>query len=600
MKTNIEKNKDITGLTTFGLPVKAALFAEYADAGELLEICRSGKYRENLVYHMGGGSNLLFLRDFKGLVLHSAMKGIKVYDKDPETSYVIAGAGERWADLVDYCVAHGLSGMENMAGIPGEVGASPVQNVGAYGVEACDVIHNVECFDRETLKVVTLKGSECGFSYRNSNFKTIWKDRYYVLRVSFRLRRSAFASNLEYRALAPLKERLGGRKATLREVRDFVCELRDSKLPDPKVTGSAGSFFKNPIVRRRYYEMEMLNLDPTIPCYDIHGDETHVKIPAGWLIEHAGLKGKKIGGAEVYPKNCLVLANAGGAKASDVERLAHEVAKRVNECFHVPLEPEVNFIDSSIHVRVLGSGTSKGVPELLCDCPVCRSNDPLDHRLRASVLVKTMGVTLLIDASPDFRRQALDADLRRVDGVLVTHEHYDHVGGIDDLRPYCLNSAVGMYMKSDVADHLRKRLDYCFSDKRYPGVPTFDITEISADTPFSIKGVEIIPVGVYHGKLPILGYRIGRFAYITDAKRLDDEELDKLRGLDVLIINALRERDHFAHFTIREALDVINEVKPRKAYLTHLCHEVGPHKEFADSLPEGVSPAYDGLEITIE
>ncbi|MDE5842358.1 MAG: UDP-N-acetylmuramate dehydrogenase, partial [Muribaculaceae bacterium] len=411
------------------IPVRASLFAEYKDVKELTAICRSAEYRENRVLHIGGGSNLLFVNDFDGLVLHSAVKGIKIYEKDDSTVYVIAGAGEVWADLVDYCVEYGYAGMENMAGIPGEVGASPVQNVGAYGVEAKDVIYSVECLDRESLKVVTLKNEECGFAYRDSNFKNIWKDRYYVLRVAFRLRKSEEAANVEYGSLRKLREEAAGRPITISEVRKYVLRTRDCKLPDPAEIGSAGSFFKNPIVRRKYYEWEMLNHDSSIPCYELEGDSEHVKIPAGWLIEHAGLKGYAVGGAKVYPDNCLVLVNSGDAKSEDVTALAKYVRQKVNECFHVTLEPEVNYIDTSITVTVLGSGTSKGVPELMCDCGVCRSENPLDHRLRASVMVETMGVSLLIDASPDFRFQALKNDIRHIDGVIVTHEHYDHVGG---------------------------------------------------------------------------------------------------------------------------------------------------------------------------
>lgn len=595
----IKKDYDITRFTTFGIPAKAAYFAEYSDVNQLIKICRSEEYRRNRVLHIGGGSNLLFIRDFNGLVLHSRIKGIKVYDKDESTTFVIAGAGENWEKFVDFCVAEGLAGVENMAGIPGEVGAAPVQNVGAYGVEAKDVIHAVECLDRETLQVVRFSNEECGFAYRNSNFKTVWKDRYYVLRVSFRLRRSVKAENVEYGGLKRLREESGQEDITIRKVRDYVINIRNTKLPNPHEIGSAGSFFKNPIVRRKYYEMEMLNLDSSIPHYDLEDDETHVKIPAGWLIEHAGLKGERRGGAVVYPGNCLVIANEGGATAEDVVLLADEIVHRVNRAFHVPLEPEVNFIDSAIKVTVLGSGTSKGVPELMCDCGVCKSENPLDHRLRASVLVETMGVKILIDASPDFRQQALRVDLRHIDGVLITHEHYDHVGGIDDLRPYCFSGPVDMYMKKDVEAHLRQRLDYCFRSNKYPGVPSFEINEVSASRPFFIKGVEIQPIEVFHGKLPILGFRIGKFGYITDAKSIPEEEKEKLEGLDVLIVNALRERDHFAHFTIKEALSLIEEVKPVKAYLTHLCHEVGHHQAFDSSLPPNVSPAYDGLQILI-
>lgn len=598
-----EKDKDITGLTTFGIPVKARYFAEYDSADKLVKICRSEEYRENRVLHIGGGSNLLFERDFDGLVLHSGIRGIKTYRKDDDTVYVIAGAGEKWCDLVDYCVENGITGLENMAGIPGEVGASPVQNVGAYGVEAGDVIWNVECLDRESLQTVTIPGAECSFAYRDSRFKGEWRDRYFVLRVSFRLRPGSEARHLEYAALRKFTDSLG-RIPTAAEVREEVLRLRDSKLPDPRLIGSAGSFFVNPVLRKAYYEWECLNFNDAVPCIPRRGTPeyetaTHVKVPAGWLIEHAGMRGVRVGGAYVYPDNCLVIANDGTATASDVRDLARLVTDRVLEAFHIALRPEVNLIDSAIKVTVLGSGTSKGVPEMLCNCSVCRSDNPRDKRLRASVLVETMGVRILIDPSPDFRSQALTHDIGRIDAVLITHEHYDHVGGIDDLRPYCFWGALDMYCRPDVNEKLHRRLDYCFRDEHYPGVPTFRMHPIE-NRPFFIKGVKVEPIEVYHGKLPIYGYRIGKFAYVTDAKRIDEREREKLYGLDLLIVNALRRREHFAHFTVDEALSLISEVQPRRAYLTHLCHEVGHHDSFASRLPEGVAPAYDGLHLIVK
>ena len=590
-----QHNKDITSLTTFGIPAKAKLFAEYSSVKELKAIYRSEEFSNNEVLHIGGGSNLLFVNDFDGIVLHSSMKGIVRYDKDDETAYAIASAGEKWTDFVEWCLKEELQGVENLAGIPGEVGASAVQNVGAYGVEAKDVIHNVECFDTLTGESVIFTNEQCRFAYRDSMFKHEGKGRYYVLRVSYKLRKSTIAGNLEYGPLKSFAQNLG-HTPSIRETAEEITRIRNSKLPDPVETGSAGSFFKNPIVSTYFYKQEMLGRNPDIPCYKV--DEHRVKIPAGWLIEHAGLKGYKIGGAQVYPKQCLVIANAGGATAGDVTGLSQHIINTVREKYAVVLHPEVNFIDTSIEITILGSGTSKGVPEVACACSVCRSESPFDKRQRASALVKTHGLNLLIDASPDFRAQALNQNLYQIDAVLVTHSHYDHVGGIDDLRPFCADGALPIYVKEDVYNDLGKHLDYCFRDHLYPGVPALDRIIIN-DSPFYINGLKVTPINVMHGKLPIFGYRIGDFAYITDAKEIPEEEMEKLKGLKVLVINALREREHFAHLCIREALEIIDRLKPQEAYLTHFNHEIGLHNEFENRLPPHVHPCYDGLTIRI-
>lgn len=596
------KDKSLAPLTTFGIPAKARLFAEYSSLKELTKISRSEEFLNNEVLHIGGGSNLLFVNDFDGLVLHSAIKGIVRYDKNEDTVYAIASSGEKWTDFVDWCIAEGLGGVENLAGIPGEVGASAVQNVGAYGAEVKDVIHNVECFDTVTRHTKVFTNEECSFGYRDSFFKHEGKGRYYVLRISFKLKKTTLAENLNYAPLQKFAEELG-RTPTTRELADEVVRIRNQKLPDPAVIGSAGSFFKNPVVNKYYYQEQMLGFDPEIPCYPVYDrdgnlDEHHVKVPAGWLIDHAGLKGFRIGGAEVYPKQCLVIANTGNATANDVAQLANHIVETVMEKYAVILHPEVNFIDTNIQVTVLGSGTSKGVPEVACACRVCRSKSPFDKRLRASILVKTHGLDLLIDASPDFRQQALKHNIYNVDAALITHSHYDHVGGIDDLRPFCVNGDVPMYVRSDVNDDLHRRLDYCFRKHPYPGVPTFDMHEIGNE-PFYINGLKIIPISVMHGKLPIVGYRIGNFAYITDAKTIPEEEMEKLYGLKVLIVNALRDREHFAHFNIAEALELIEKVKPAEAYLTHFNHEIGLHTELERRLPTHVHPCYDGLTINV-
>lgn len=597
MEENIFRHDvDLAEFTTFGIHAKTKLFAEYISVKELTRISRTPAYLENNVYHIGGGSNLLFTNNFDGLILHSAIKGIATYDKGDEEIFVIAGAGEKWTDLVDWCVERGYAGMECMAGIPGEVGASPVQNVGAYGREAKDVIFSVECFDTLSRKTVTFKNEECGFKYRDSNFKNEWKNRYYVVRVSFKLKKSEIAEYYEYGSLSQLQETLG-RVPTIREVRDEVLKIRATKLPEVSQIGSAGSFFKNPVVHKNFYADEVLRRCPDVPAYKV--DYRLVKIPAGWLIEHADLKGYAVGDAYVYPDNCLVIANKGNATASDVEKLAAHIKKEVNKKFGVRLYPEVNYIDSEIKVTILGTGTSKGIPEIGCDCHVCTSADSKDKRLRCSALVETMGVKLLIDASPDFRLQALKSDISMIDALLVTHIHYDHVGGLDDLRPFCLEGDIPVYARADVDADLKRRMDYCFRSDKYPGVPGFNM-HIIDNQPFYIKGVKITPVEVFHGQLPIYGFRIGNFAYITDCKHIEEREKEKLKNLDVLVINALRDRDHFAHLTFEEARQLIEELKPRRVYLTHFCHEAGTHEEIQRRFGDTeIEPAYDGMEITV-
>lgn len=258
-----------------------------------------------------------------------------------------------------------------------------------------------------------------------------------------------------------------------------------------------------------------------------------------------------------------------------------------------------------MELTFLGTGTSTGVPQLRCGCEVCRSTDPRDHRLRTSALVEINGKRLLIDCGPDFREQMLRHGRRsqedRLDALLLTHQHYDHVGGIDDLRPYCYGIDPGfpVYCQGDVARDLRSRLPYCFQDNPYPGVPRIDLRTIVPGTPFEVAGVEIMPLSVNHYLLDIVGFRIGGLGYITDAKMVPEETVEALKGIDTLVINSLRYTEHVSHLSLEEALAVVRRVNPRVAYLTHISHQLGLYSEIEPTLPEHVYLAYDDLKISI-
>ena len=252
----------------------------------------------------------------------------------------------------------------------------------------------------------------------------------------------------------------------------------------------------------------------------------------------------------------------------------------------------------------LGTGTSTGVPQIGCLCPACVSDDSRDKRFRASaMLTLPSGTNILIDCGPDFRSQILRIKSPDLKALLITHSHYDHVGGIDDLRPYCKGDDFPVWCKADVAKDLRERNPWSFAKNPYPGVPTFELHEIEPLKPFVIDDVTITPLLIMHAKLPILGFRFdpvggGRsLAYITDCKTMPDDTLSRLKGVDTLVINALRFNDHISHMTVAQALDIVDKVKPRVTYFTHICHQMGCHADVA--LPPGVHLAYDGLVITV-
>lgn len=249
-----------------------------------------------------------------------------------------------------------------------------------------------------------------------------------------------------------------------------------------------------------------------------------------------------------------------------------------------------------MQITFLGTGTSTGIPQIGCTCPVCTSTDPKDNRLRTSAVVSVNGKNILIDCGPDFRQQVLRAGIGRIDAVLITHIHYDHTGGIDDLRPFGGKHTLPIYLEPSVAEGIRTRLPYCFGDHLYPGVPNIRLQEIGIE-PFTIENIEVTPIWVMHYKLPILGYRIGGLVYITDALTIPDEEYAKMKQVDVLVINALRKQPHLSHQTLDEALRVIERVQPREAYLVHMSHHMGLTAEVEKELPPHVHFAYDGLVV---
>lgn len=249
-------------------------------------------------------------------------------------------------------------------------------------------------------------------------------------------------------------------------------------------------------------------------------------------------------------------------------------------------------------ITFLGTGTSTGVPEIGCSCEVCTSPDKRDGRLRTSVLVEVEGKRLLLDCGPDFRWQMIQNKTYRLDAVLISHEHYDHVGGLDDLRPFCREGEIPVYAEDYVAEAIQTRIPYVFRQHKYPGVPNLELHKISTE-PFTVAGVPVIPIRVMHGKLPILGYRIGNMAYLTDVKYLPEEEYAKLEGLELLILTALRTGSHPTHQSLDEALEMVERIRPKETYLIHMSHRIGLHAEVEKCLPSHIHLSYDGLTVTV-
>lgn len=321
---------------TFGIDAQAAYFLEYNSVDELMKLILEGRVTKPFL-HIGSGSNLLFTKNYEGVILHSCIKGVEIVDETASTVDLRVGAGMLWDNFVAYCVDNGWFGSENLSLIPGEVGASAVQNIGAYGVEVKDLITAVEtvCVDgKERIYSV----NECEYAYRDSIFKKRENRDVFITYVHFRLSKQEHYT-IDYGTIR--QELAVEPEITLQTVRKVIVRIRESKLPDPKILGNAGSFFMNPIVQRKQFE-NLKNNFPSIPFYELV--DGRVKIPAGWLIEKSGWKGKSLGPAAVHEKQALVLVNLGGAKGSDIIALSDAVRASVKEMFGIEITPEVNFI----------------------------------------------------------------------------------------------------------------------------------------------------------------------------------------------------------------------------------------------------------------
>jgi UDP-N-acetylmuramate dehydrogenase len=337
---NIQTGVSLKKYNTFGIEAKGKYFVDVTSEEQLKELINSDIYKSNPKLILGGGSNLLFTQDFDGLVIKISIKGLSKLKEDSDAVYIKCGAGENWHQFVLYTIDNGYAGIENLSLIPGTVGAAPMQNIGAYGVEIKEVLESVEALDVSTGEKRVFNNTECEFGYRQSVFKTTLKNKYIITGVTFKLRKQP-NFNVSYGAIKDTLAQMGVEDLTLKAVSDAVISIRKSKLPDPAVIGNAGSFFKNPEVEETIYQ-SLKEKYPTVPGYP--AAKGFIKVPAGWLIEQAGWKGKKVGETGVHKDQALVLVNYGQAKGNDVWSLALEVQRSVKEKFGVDIIPEVNVV----------------------------------------------------------------------------------------------------------------------------------------------------------------------------------------------------------------------------------------------------------------
>lgn len=338
---NLQQNISLRPYNTFGIEVYARYFSSFQSVEELQEVFNNSRLpasASRLI--LGGGSNILFTKDFDGIVLKNEIGGIEVIAEDEEYIYVQAGGGVNWHQFVLFCLKNNYAGVENLSLIPGSVGASPMQNIGAYGVEIKDVFHQLEAYHIGDKTIHTFSLEECAFGYRDSVFKHQYKNQFIIVNVTYRLRKQP-VFHITYGAIQQELEKMGVEQLSIQAISQAVINIRTSKLPDPKQIGNAGSFFKNPTVLNEAFQ-NLKQLYPNIPSYPVN--EEYVKVPAGWLIEQCGWKGYRKGDAGCYEKQALVLVNYGNATGKDIYQLSEEIIKSVKEKFGISLEREVNVI----------------------------------------------------------------------------------------------------------------------------------------------------------------------------------------------------------------------------------------------------------------
>ena len=335
----IKQNISLKPYNTFGIDVIAKHFVSVANINELQHVLSLDEFPKKLI--LGGGSNILLTKNFDGLVVINNLKGIKIISEDENFAFVKCHAGENWHEFVLWCINNGFGGIENLSLIPGNVGTAPIQNIGAYGVELKDVFESCEALCKETEKLQSFTKSDCDFGYRNSIFKQQAKGKFIITSVSFKLTKQNHKLNINYGTISSELENKGIQHPSIKDISEAVIHIRESKLPNPKDIGNSGSFFKNPVIAKTQFN-ELLKKFSDVPSYPVSDEE--VKVPAGWLIEKSGFKGKTFNNYGVHKKQALVLVNYGGAKGSDILNLSKLIQKTVKRLFGITIEAEVNIL----------------------------------------------------------------------------------------------------------------------------------------------------------------------------------------------------------------------------------------------------------------